>query len=63
MVHHNEEKLESSVYYVQQFVFDSLNMIATKIAQCLQIQTHYDEDDVVKFHKFPDDLVSSGCAS
>ena len=51
VVHHNEEKLGSSVFHEQQqFVFDSLNMIETKIAQCLQIQTHY-EDDVVKFHE------------
>ena len=50
VVHYNEEKLESSVFHVQQqFVFDSLNMIETKIAQCLHVQTHY-EDDVVKFH-------------
>ena len=49
-VHHNEEKLESSVFHVQQwFVFNSLNMIETKIAQCFQIQTDY-EDDAVKFH-------------
>ena len=38
------------VFHVQQqFVFDSLNMIETKIAQCLQIQIHY-EDDVAKLH-------------
>ena len=50
VVHHNEEKLGSSVFHEQQqFVFDSLNMIETKTAQCLHIQTHY-EDDVVKFH-------------
>ena len=50
MVHHKEEKLESSVFHEQQqFVFDSLNTIETKIAQRCQIQTHY-EDDVVKFH-------------
>ena len=49
-VHHNEEKLGSSVFHEkQQFVFDSLNIRETKIAQCLQIQTHY-EDDVVKVH-------------
>ena len=50
VVHHNKEELESSVFHVQQlFAFNSLNMIETKIAQCLQIQTHY-EDNVVKFH-------------
>ena len=50
MVHHNEEKLDSSVFHVQQqFVFASLNMIEIKIAQCLQIEIYY-EDDLVKFH-------------
>ena len=50
VVRHNEEKLRSSVFHEQQqFVFDSINMIETKLAQYRQIQTHY-EDDVVKFH-------------
>ena len=50
VVHHNEENLGLSVFHEpQQCVFNSLNMIETKIAQCCQIQIHY-EDDVVKFH-------------
>ena len=49
VVHHDEEELEWSVFHVQlQFVFDSLNTIETKIAQCLQIQ--HDEDDIAKFY-------------